>query len=264
MTEQICQSFDPPPFSAVIPAAGMGVRMQSEQRKPFLKVDDTPILLHTLTRFSAVEICTEIVLVVNPDDLPFYREEWSSNLREHFGVTQIVAGGQSRQESVRYGLKATTETNELVLVHDAVRPFVGLDVIRNVAARAACHGGAIAAVPAIATIKEVNGKNRIIETPPRDNLWMAQTPQGFPRSTLMEAHEMAKDRGTVGTDDAGLVEALGYDVYVVEDSRENIKITTPEDMSIARTILQRQMKRNDPGAMLDRPAPEIFPVEPSC
>jgi 2-C-methyl-D-erythritol 4-phosphate cytidylyltransferase len=234
--------------------------MGSEQRKPFLKIDGTPILLHTLTRFSALDECTEIVLVVHPDDLSFYRKKWASKLESYFGVKRIVAGGQSRQKSVRYGIEATTDEHNLVLVHDAVRPFVKLNVIRNVAAKAASHDGAIAAVPAIATIKEVNGNNRIIETPPRDNLWMAQTPQGFPRSILIEAHKTAKQSGTVGTDDAGLVEALGYDVYVVEDSRENMKITIPGDMSIAHTILQRQVKRNDPGALLDRPGTDAFPT----
>lgn len=259
MTAPEDQHATDPRFSAVIPAAGLGVRMGSDQRKPFLKVGGAPILLHTLARYSAVETCEEIVLVVHPDDVAFYQEVWGTNLQSHFNVTEVVAGGGSRQESVRYGLGATDEDCDLVLVHDAVRPFVELNVIRQVAAKASSHGGAIAAIPAIATIKEVDGKNRIVETPPRDNLWMAQTPQGFHRSVLISAHETAKRRGTVGTDDAGLVEALGYDVYVVEDNRENIKITTPEDMSIAQTILQGQKDRGEPGALVDLPPSAGFP-----
>lgn len=233
--------------------------MGTEQRKPLLELDGVPILLHTLGRVSATEGCDEIVLVVHPEDLPFYQREWGSRLEHRFGVTRIVPGGSSRQESVWLGLQASDNNSNLVMVHDAVRPLVQINIIQRVAKMATEHGGAIAAVPSVATIKEVDGDHRIVETPPRDNLWMAQTPQGFHRSVLIEAHRSAERRGMVGTDDAGLVEAIGHEVYVVEDSRENIKITTPEDMAIARTILERQRKREAPGPQVTLPGPDGFP-----
>lgn len=246
-------------YSVVVPAAGLGARMQAERRKPLLGIEGRPIILHTLARLSAARGCTEIVLVVHPDDLRFFRRRWGGALREEFGVRAIVPGGASRQESVRAGLEASDPDAKVVLVHDAVRPLVSLEVIENVAARAAESGGAIAAVPAVATIKEVDGDGRIVETPPRHNLWMAQTPQGFRREILVRAHDAARERGMTGTDDAGLVEALGEDVYVVEDSPENLKITTPEDTAVAEAILRWQNKRDLPASRLSVPGPEIFP-----
>jgi 2-C-methyl-D-erythritol 4-phosphate cytidylyltransferase len=233
--------------------------MQADRRKPLLSIEGRPIILHTLTRLSAARGCAEIVLVVHPDDLRFFRRTWGGALREELGVRAIVPGGASRQESVRAGLGAADPNRKIVLVHDAVRPLASLEVIENVAARAERCGGAIAAVPAVATIKEVDAERRILDTPPRHNLWMAQTPQGFERQMLVRAHDAARERGMTGTDDAGLVEALGEDVYVVEDSPENLKITTPEDTAVAEAILRRQKKRNLPAAQLTVPGSDVFP-----
>jgi 2-C-methyl-D-erythritol 4-phosphate cytidylyltransferase len=246
-------------YSVVVPAAGSGVRMGAETRKPLLAIEGRPIILHTLTRLHGAPGCEEIVLVVHPQDLDFYRRRWGGALRRHFGVRAIVPGGDTRQESVSRGLGATDPDGEVVLVHDAVRPLVALDVIERVAFRAASCGGAIAAVPAVATIKRVNGNGRIVDTPPRGDLWMAQTPQGFQRDVLHQAHEEAEERGMRGTDDSGLVEALGKEVYVVEDSPENLKITTPEDTAVAAAILQYQKKRGLLAAKIAVPGPELFP-----
>lgn len=246
-------------YSVVVPSAGSGLRMRATRRKPLLQIGGRPIILHTLTRLSAARGCEEIILVVHPEDLAFYRRSWGGALLEEFGVRAIVPGGACRQESVRAGLEVADPDAEVVLIHDAVRPLVRLELVERVAARAARCGGAIAAVPAIATIKEVNGEGRILNTPPRHNLWMAQTPQGFRRKLLNRAYQTAEERGMSGTDDAGLVEALGADIYVVEDSPENIKITTPEDTAVAAAILGWQKERDLPATRLTVPGTDRFP-----
>ena len=248
-----------PAFSTVVPAAGIGSRMGTEKKKPFLAINGHPIVLHTLARLASVPGCREQVLVVHRDELRFYRRNWAGALRLHFNVTAIVPGGQSRQESVWRGLGATNPDVALVLVHDAVRPLVHGKTIQRVAQRAADTDAAIAAVPAVATIKRVDDDKRIVETPARENLWMAQTPQGFDRELLLRAHRYAREHGISGTDDAGLVESIGGEVYVVKDSRENVKITTPEDTAIAETILQWQADNGLPAARLTIPGPETFP-----
>ncbi|MFW5915377.1 MAG: 2-C-methyl-D-erythritol 4-phosphate cytidylyltransferase [Planctomycetota bacterium] len=238
-------------FTAVIPAAGRGARMNSRVRKPLLSLDDTPIVLHTLARFAALDCCRKIVLIVHPDDSGFYAECWQRPLEDHFGPLDIVPGGSSRQESVRRGLEGAS--SDIVLIHDAVRPLVRFDIIKTVACRAGIDGAAIAAVPAIATIKEVDRDRCIRATPSRDGLWMAQTPQGFRRDGILNAHRYAERHGLSVTDDAGLMEQRGEDVFVEKDSRDNIKITTPEDMAVASALLEWQRDNGVRAASVDVP-----------
>jgi len=249
---------EPPAFCAVVPAAGSGTRMGGGCRKPMLCLDGAPILLHTLARLRAARGCRAIVLAVHPDDLAFCRDCWGAALAERFGVRAIVPGGAVRQESVLAALEATDPDTPLALIHDAVRPLVRLDLVEAVAARAAERGAAIAAVPSVATIKEVDGSGRIVATPPRERLWMAQTPQGFDRGLILSAHRAAVEHGLTGTDDALLVEQFGREVVVVEDSPDNIKITTPEDLAVAEAILTWQRQKGVRGADVPIPGPDVF------
>lgn len=241
---------DPLAFSAVVPAAGVGARMRAPARKPLLLLDGIPILFHTLWRLSLAEGCGEIVVAVNPDDVDYYHDRWWGEMQSRFGVGALVAGGPSRQASVLAALEATDPHVELVLIHDAVRPLVRVELVEQVAARVAECGAAIAAAPAVATVKEVDGEGIICDTPPRELLWMAHTPQGFRRPLALQAHRKALEEGFVGTDDALLAERIGHPVAVVEDRPDNIKITTPQDLAIAEAILRWQREEGVKGADL--------------
>jgi len=232
-----------PAFCAVVAAAGSGTRMQAPIRKAFLRLDSVPILLHTLCRLSAARGCAEIVLAVHPADLPLFTPDCQRVLQERFGVKAVVPGGKIRQESVLAALEATTPSLPVALIHDAVRPLVRVELIEKVALRASECGAALAAVPAVATVKHVDPDGHVTRTLPRETLWLAQTPQGFRRDVILRAHREARRDGFIGTDDAGLVERSGHTVQVVEDWPENIKITTSQDLAIAEAILLRQRQQ---------------------
>jgi 2-C-methyl-D-erythritol 4-phosphate cytidylyltransferase len=191
-----------------------------------------------------------VVIAVNQEDLDYYRDRWRAEMQARFGVSAIVPGGAVRQASVLAAIEATDPSAEIVLIHDAVRPLVQVELVEKVAARAAECGAAIAAVPAVATVKEVDAQGIIKNTPPRDRLWIAQTPQGFRRELALQAHRKAQEDGFVGTDDALLVERMGLPVAVVEDRPDNIKITTAQDLAVAEAILRQQRKDGLRGADL--------------
>ena len=152
-------------------------------------------------------------------------------------VTQVVAGGKERQDSVRQALAVVGEGVHLVVIHDAVRPFVTETMVRQVVEAAAADGAAIIALPMRDTVKQVGGDRVIERTIDRTPLWLAQTPQAFRRDWLEEAHRKAQAEGLAATDDAFLMEWMGYPVRVVEGSGENIKVTRPEDLVIGEAIL---------------------------
>jgi 2-C-methyl-D-erythritol 4-phosphate cytidylyltransferase len=210
------------------------------RRKPSILIGGVPMLHRALCRLCAARGCAEVVLAVHPDDLSAYDARRLGEMRERFRVAAVVPGGRTRQESVWAALQATSESLPLVLIHDAARPLVQPGLVERVAVRAAETGAAIAAVRSVATVKQVDEAGHIVATPPRHSLWLAQTPQGFRRAIIIEAHRRAVADGFVGTDDAQLVERMGLPVVVVEDSPENLKVTTPEDLVLAEAILARQ------------------------
>jgi 2-C-methyl-D-erythritol 4-phosphate cytidylyltransferase len=225
----------PRPWCAVIVAAGLGTRMGGDVKKPYLEIAGRPILHHTVERFLRAPGCEEIVLVVHPAehaDGTLERE-----MQEQFGVRKVVAGGRTRRHSVLAGLEATAPELDAVLIHDGVRPNVSERVIGEVVHQVREHGAAIAAVPATETVKVVDRARRIEDTPERDTLWFARTPQGFRRELILEAHRRADRQDYPCTDDAQLVEWLGGEVVVVRDDYENIKITTPSDLLLAEALL---------------------------
>ncbi|MEW6358806.1 MAG: 2-C-methyl-D-erythritol 4-phosphate cytidylyltransferase [Planctomycetota bacterium] len=221
--------------SAIIVAAGEGKRFGGEIRKPYLDLNGKPILLHSVSAFADVDAVAEIIVVVNAADMDMVKERWGEALRA-VKATDICIGGATRQESVIQGLAHVAETAELVAIHDAVRPLVSPDLIRQAIETAARVGAAMLAAPVKATIKDVGSDRFIRATIPRKTLWAAQTPQVFRRDLILRAYERARRDGFQATDDAELVERLGEPVAVVESSDENIKITTPDDLLLARAL----------------------------
>jgi 2-C-methyl-D-erythritol 4-phosphate cytidylyltransferase len=221
---------------AVVPAAGKGLRMGGAVPKQFLSLGGEPIVVHSLRALQAAACIHDIILAVPSADLDYCRNDLV--VRYGFSkVTKVVPGGKERQDSVRLGLEHVPEETEIVLVHDAVRPFVTVAMIEDVVAAARQHGGAIIALPMRDTVKEVGPDYLIQRTVDRQPLWLAQTPQAFRMNWLREAHRKAHAEGVPATDDAFLFEWMGHPVVVVEGSGENIKVTRPEDMVIGEAIL---------------------------
>jgi len=212
--------------------------MGGDQRKPYLELDGEPILFRTLARFAVLDEVSEIILVVHPDDVDEVRSQHEPRLRE-LKVREICVGGQERQHSVHNGLRRTSPGCSIVLIHDAVRPVIGPELIRRTIAEAETHGAAIVAARVKETVKEADETGRIVATRPRENLWLAQTPQGFRREVILAAYESVIQQGLTITDDAQAVEATGGPVYLVEGGYDNVKITTPEDLAIAEALIER-------------------------
>jgi 2-C-methyl-D-erythritol 4-phosphate cytidylyltransferase len=204
--------------------------------KQFLALGGQPIILHALLVLQHSPVIDEVILAVPQSELEYCLTEIVA--RHHFTkVTKVVPGGKERQDSVRHALEQVHEDVEIVLVHDAVRPFLTDRMVEEVVTMARTKGAAIVALPMKDTVKQV-GADRVIErTVDRQTLWLAQTPQAFRRDWLLEAHRKAHAEGVRATDDAYLVEWFGHPVSVVEGSGDNIKITRPEDMMIGDAIL---------------------------
>lgn len=228
---------------ALIPAAGMGKRMGAGINKQYLLLAGMPIVARTISVFEQAPFVDAICIVTPSQEIPYCREE----VVERFGFTkvrQIVPGGAERQHSVMNGLRALDDAgdDDVILIHDGVRPFVPTGVLERAVETARLHDGALVAVPAKDTIKVV-ADGIVRETPPRENIWLAQTPQAFRYSVIRAAHEIAEAERYLGTDDASLVERLGKDVHVVMGDYRNIKITTPEDLLLAEAFLGKSGTR---------------------
>ncbi len=223
--------------AALIPAAGMGKRMAAGINKQYLKLGGKPILAHTLAVFEMAPFVDDIYVIVPGDEIPYCRE----NVIESYGfakVRRIVAGGRERQQSVYNGLKAAEglESDDIVIVHDGVRPFVPMDAVKRSVEVARLHDGALVAVPVKDTVK-ITSEGIVVDTPSREDIWLAQTPQTFRYGIILEAYEKAETEGFLGTDDSSLVERLGKRIHTVMGDYRNIKITTPEDMLLAEAFL---------------------------
>ncbi len=202
--------------------------MGADRPKQYLLLGGRPVLWHVLARLEASPLVTDIVLVVRREDMDYCR----SQLSESGGfakVAALVPGGAERSASVYRGLQETRA--DMVLVHDAVRPFISERLLERVVAATREHGAALPALPVVETIKEV-ADDRVVGTPRRERLWQAQTPQGFNRELLLRAYH-AVGTDAVATDDAALVERLGHTVCVVPGEADNRKLTTPEDLAWA-------------------------------
>ena len=229
--------------AVIITASGSGLRMGGDIPKQFQLIGGIPVLAHTMAAFNRAEIVSKIVVTAPAE---YVNHAWeiatANNLHKVGGV---VAGGTSRAESIYAALKALPfmggTGQEVVLIHDGVRPFVSEELIKAVAKAAHTHGAAIAGTLLTDTIKEVDKKLRATSTPDRSRYWQVQTPQGFTYDMLMKAYAQGEKDGILpqATDDSMLVERLGIKVTMVEGDPNNIKITTPADMAVGEVILQR-------------------------
>lgn len=226
--------------SALIPAAGMGKRMGAGINKQYLLLAGRPILAHTLAVFESASFVDDVYLIVPEDEIAFCRENVVE--RHRFAkVRLIVAGGSERQYSVLNGLRAVPSPgpDDVVVIHDGVRPFVSLPVLESSVETARLLDAALVAVPVKDTVKVVRD-GIVLETPPRESLWLAQTPQTFRYRVIRDAHERAAAEAWLGTDDASLVERFGKQVHIVCGDYGNFKITTPEDLVLAEAFLKNE------------------------
>jgi 2-C-methyl-D-erythritol 4-phosphate cytidylyltransferase len=238
----------------IIPAAGLGTRMapvpvgargkqkKTPPSKQFSELGGTPILIHTLRKFVAVDTVSEIWIALRESEIAGFRARLESEAKDVLKKkVEFVGGGEHRQQSVENALNAVAATaDDIVLVHDAVRPLVTSEIIQEVIEAAKKYGAAIAGMPAVDTVKQVErtAEGALIKaTIPRASIVMAQTPQGFRYSVIKKAFDEAAADGFLGTDEASLVERSGHDVAVVMGSPRNIKITAPGDMDLAEFYL---------------------------
>ena len=226
----------------ILPAAGLGTRMAGPQPKQFLALDGVPILVHSLRAFAAVERVTAIYVAVRKPEI----ERVEAQVAE-YGFTarvHVVEGGDKRQESVANALASLpAEEDDIVLVHDAVRPLIDAVTIDRTIDAVIEHGAAIVGLPAVDTIKQVERTAHgalITATIPREFVVLAQTPQGFRYGLLRRAFAEAAADGFVGTDEASVVERAGHSVAVVHGSQVNLKITQPGDLALAEFYLRQR------------------------
>jgi 2-C-methyl-D-erythritol 4-phosphate cytidylyltransferase len=223
-------------LSVIIAAAGSGTRMGGVS-KPFLTLRRRTILSYSLETFASLPETREIIVVVSPRDLAAATKSLARAMKR-CKISHIVQGGEIRQESVANGLKHVAPDAELIAVHDAARPFASAELVKRVITAALKHGAAIPAAPVKDTLKRAGKDGRVMETVPREGLWHVQTPQIFDAKLLRDAYKKYAHRGEF-TDDALLVERMGHPVFIVPSDHTNLKITTPEDMLLARTLLTR-------------------------
>jgi 2-C-methyl-D-erythritol 4-phosphate cytidylyltransferase len=238
----------------IIPAAGLGTRMAPPPSgkgkkvgpsKQFTELGGTPVLIHTLGKFAASQEVSEIYVALREAETGTFRKRLEKDAPDILQKeVTFVEGGEYRQQSVANALAAVSASPEdIILVHDAVRPFVTQEIIHSVISAAQKYGAAIAGLPAVDTVKQVERTAEgavIIATLPRERLVMAQTPQGFRYSVLKKAFDEATADGFSGTDEASLVERSGHEVAVVMGSPRNIKITTPADLELAEYYLKTE------------------------
>lgn len=229
-------------ISVIIPAAGQGKRFGAGKNKAFVLLAGRTILERIVTAFSDLPEIGEIVIVVAPDEVDEIRRQVKFYPRQD--IIQVVAGGSERQYSVENALAAVSDNAEIVLVHDGARPLISRRVICRVIKAVRDNSAAIVAVPVKDTIKVADSGGFVASTPVRSELWAVQTPQGFERELLIRAYRKAREDNFLGTDDSSLVERLGIPVKIVTGDYENIKITTPEDLPIAKMILTENRERN--------------------
>src|SRR5271155_1225485 len=233
-------------IAAIIPAAGLGTRMGADQPKQFLELDGMPLIIFTLRRLAACTAITDFFISTRADDVVSLEDTVA---KAGLGrPARVVHGGDTRQQSVANALAQVDPSTEIVLVHDAVRPFVTVPQIDRVIAEARARGAAILGIPAIDTVKEVKRASLpedvalIASTIPRERIVLAQTPQAFSYALLRDAFRKAQQDGITASDESSLVERFGHEVFVVLGSERNFKITRPADMDLARFYLDQERR----------------------
>ena len=223
--------------SAIVPAAGSATRMGGEKQR--LLLDGVPVLARTLLVLQQTDAIDEIVVVARKGDVAEF-----SSYKERFSISKlscVVEGGDTRQQSVQRGLFAISSLTTVVAVHDGARPLVTSEEIERIIAEAEQSGGATAATPVKDTLKVAAEDGSVVATPDRRTMWAVQTPQVFCCATYREAMEMAVASGLDFTDDCQLFEHAGHTVRLVCTGYQNIKITTPEDIAVAKAFLEEEV-----------------------
>jgi len=231
-------------IAAILPAAGMGTRMGAETPKQFLELNGTPIVILSLRRIASCPLVTDLIVATRADEIQRLEERIAKEKLKQ--PVRVVKGGDSRQDSVAAALREVPNEAEIVLVHDAVRPFVTVEQITRVIEEARRCQAAILGIPAMDTVKEVKRASLpedmalITATVPRERIVLAQTPQAFQYALIRDAFRDGQKDGVTASDESGLVERFGHDVYVVLGSERNLKITRPADMELARFYLEQE------------------------
>jgi len=237
-------------IAAIVPAAGLGTRMGADLPKQFIELDGVPLIIFTLRRLASCPAITEFFISTRTDDVVFLEDKVA---KAGLGrPARVVHGGDTRQQSVANALALVDPSTEIVLVHDAARPFVTRVQIERLIAEARERGAAILGIPAIDTVKEVKRASLpedvalITQTIPRERIVLAQTPQAFSYPLLRDAFRKAQEDGITASDEAAVVEHFGHDVFVVLGSERNLKITRPADMDLARFYLEQERGAEKP------------------
>lgn len=230
--------------SAIIPAAGSGIRIGGDTKKQYIHLHNKPILVRTIERLSSSRFISEILLVVPESDVEYCENEIVS-LYSLNKIKRVITGGKERQDSVHNGIEHISPDTDIIMVHDAVRPFISEKLIKKSIETAAECGSVVVAVPEKDTVKEATTEGLIIKTLQRQRLWRIQTPQVFRRDILVRAYDNAVKTGFLGTDESSLVEQIGEPVTIINGSYLNIKITAPEDILLAESIFKIMSSVND-------------------
>ena len=227
---------------AVIPSAGVGKRMGTSTSKQYIHIDNRPILAQTLEKFEESQKVNEVYVVVSKKE----ERRCKKDIVERYNfkkIAKIVTGGIERQDSVKNGLDAVGSECDIVMIHDGIRPFVTSQLIDEAVSNTCLYDATVVAVPVKDTVKSISSHGEIIETLEREKIWHAQTPQTFKYGIIKRAYQNAYDNNIYGTDDSYLVELLGIKVRIIRGTYENIKITTPEDLIVARAFFKDQKKQ---------------------
>jgi 2-C-methyl-D-erythritol 4-phosphate cytidylyltransferase len=232
-------------FAVILPAAGRSTRFRDKEKKPFATLDGRPVWLRSAELFvTRAEVC-QCIIVIAPADQEVFRRRSGAHLA--FMNVQVADGGGERFESVANALALIKPEADFVAIHDAVRPCLTEELIEKVFGQAEKSGAALLAVPITDTVKQVDARQQVQKTVPRQGLWLAQTPQVFRREWLVEAYAKRGQLGKDITDDAQLVELAGHAVQVVEGSAFNVKITTKADLALAENVLKSRPKPKPTG-----------------
>jgi 2-C-methyl-D-erythritol 4-phosphate cytidylyltransferase len=226
-------------IAALIPAAGAGKRMHSTKNKLLLLIEDRPIIIRTLEIFNRNPHISQIIVATGRDEREIFEDLVRACRLEK--VAHIIAGGAERQDSV-YNMLQAAHSPDMVAVHDGARPLLDDYDLERTLEIPEGFQGVVLGVPLKDTIKKVDTDHVVLDTPRREEFWMAQTPQVFHYHALLDAHARARDSHLITTDDASLVEHCGGRIKMVAAQSENIKITTGEDIFIAEAILRKRRK----------------------
>lgn len=222
---------------AIILAGGKGKRMGAPVSKQFIEIDDKPVIYYTIKKFEEVEEINEIILVLPKDEIDYFKNNIQN--RFYFNISRIIEGGAERQDSV-YNALRSVEDADIVLIHDGARAFVTNEIIKNGIRYAKKYGAAAPGVMPKDTIKVKDNDSFSKDTPIRERLVAVQTPQCFNYSLIKECHENVKREKKIVTDDTMVVEQYGHNVYLYEGDYKNIKITTKEDLILAKAFVKEQ------------------------